>query len=260
MCFSVEIGIDTIKPVDFEKFLRIRKGLGDKTIETYVIHFKKFLRFLNGRDATKEIIEDYLGGMKSKRNDYAMLKALFRDYLENDIVGKFKIPKSHFQPKILPNKSQLRIFYDVLPEKIKPLFLFLASSGLRITEALSLQNIDIDFDQRMVIPKSHTGQTKHSWVTFYNDEVGDFNTPFGYGKDYVARLFKQTSIKTGISIHPHLLRSIFAREMALKGVLPQYVDGFCGRIPQSVLSRNYTDYSPETLKTIYLKANIKILE
>jgi hypothetical protein len=49
------LGIDTVKPEDFEHFLRIRKGLGDKTIETYVIHFKKFLRFLNGRDATKEI-------------------------------------------------------------------------------------------------------------------------------------------------------------------------------------------------------------
>jgi site-specific recombinase XerD len=50
------LGIDTVKSEDFEKFLRIRKGLGDKTIETYVIHFKKFLRFLNGRDATKEIV------------------------------------------------------------------------------------------------------------------------------------------------------------------------------------------------------------
>lgn len=77
--FSVEIGIDTVKPEDFENFLLIRKGLGDKTIETYVI--QKFLRFLNGRDATKEIIEDYLTGIKSKRNDYAMLKACLKCFV-----------------------------------------------------------------------------------------------------------------------------------------------------------------------------------
>lgn len=258
-CFSVKISIDTIKPSDFERFLRIRKGLSDKTIETYMIHFKKFIRFLNGRNVTKEIIEDYLSGIKSKRNDYAMLKSLFRDYLENDIVGKYKIPKSHFQPKILPSKEQLKIFYDALPEKMKPLFIFLASSGLRISEALNLQPNDIDFTQRMIIPKSHDGQTKHSWVTFYSDEIDKLIIPFGYTKDYVARVFKQTSDKTHIRVWPHLCRSIMARELSLKGVQPQYIDAMQGRLPQSVLAKHYSDYNPEILKEIYLKANIRIL-
>ncbi len=39
--------------------------------------------------------------------------------------------------------------------------------------------------------------------------------------------------------------------MGFKGVQPQYVDDFCGRVPASVLARHYSDFSPEVLKEIY---------
>ena len=29
------------------------------------------------------------------------------------------------------------------------------------------------------------------------------------------------------------------------------IDAFCGRVPKSVLARQYTDFSPEKLKKIY---------
>jgi hypothetical protein len=38
--------------------------------------------------------------------------------------------------------------------------------------------------------------------------------------------------KTGIEISAQILRSIFAREMGLKGVQDQYIGAFCVRIPQ----------------------------
>lgn len=51
-----------------------------------------------------------------------------------------------------------------------------------------------------------------------------------------------------------MLRSIFAREMSKAGVQDRYIDAFCGRVPQSVLARHYSDYSPKALKEIYSKA------
>jgi hypothetical protein len=39
----------------------------------------------------------------------------------------------------------------------------------------------------------------------------------------------------------------------------RYTDAFCGRVPKSVLARHYSDYSPERLKEIYEKANLKVL-
>jgi intergrase/recombinase len=44
------------------------------------------------------------------------------------------------------------------------------------------------------------------------------------------------------------------------GVSETYVDAFCGRVPKSVLARHYTDFSPEKLKEVYGKAEVRFLE
>ncbi|NJD77357.1 MAG: hypothetical protein FIB08_09725 [Candidatus Methanoperedens sp.] len=43
----------------------------------------------------------------------------------------------------------------------------------------------------------------------------------------------------------------------LRAKRDRYVDAFCGRVPQSVLARHYSDFSPEVLKEIYDKANLR---
>jgi len=43
--------------------------------------------------------------------------------------------------------------------------------------------------------------------------------------------------------------------MSKAGVQDRYIDAFCGRTPQSVLARHYSDYSLEVLKESYVKAN-----
>jgi intergrase/recombinase len=48
--------------------------------------------------------------------------------------------------------------------------------------------------------------------------------------------------------------------MVAKGVSDSYVDAFCGRIPRSILARHYLDYSQEKLKTIYDKADLRVLK
>jgi hypothetical protein len=48
--------------------------------------------------------------------------------------------------------------------------------------------------------------------------------------------------------------------MGRLGVPDRYVDAFCGRVPQSVLARHYTDFSPERLKEIYDRAGLRVLD
>jgi integrase len=83
---------------------------------------------------------------------------------------------------------------------------------------------------------------------------------FETSRNTVAHVFKETADKIGIAMSAHTLRSIFAREMSRAGVQDRYIDAFCGRVPGSVLARHYSDYSPEVLKEIYSRADIKILE
>jgi hypothetical protein len=39
-----------------------------------------------------------------------------------------------------------------------------------------------------------------------------------------------------------------------------YLEAFCGRVPQSVLVRHYTDFSPERLREVYQKAILNVAQ
>jgi integrase len=199
---------------------------------------------------------------KTYGNYLCTMKLLFRDYLKHpEMVNDFKFPSVTLRPKTLPSKEQLKTFFHALPdEKYHIIFLALVSSGLRISELLST---DIDKKNRMLVPKSHDGKNKKGWISFYNDETEEIlnkyqGNPFENSRNTVTHVFKKTARETGINIYPLLLRSVFAREMSKAGVQDRFIDAFCGRIPQSILARSYTDYSPEVLKEIYDKTNIKI--
>ena len=252
--FSKNIRTEYHDSIDtFERYLRIQRNLSERTIETYLSCYNTFKGYIGNKAITKRIIEDYLFKSKNRRNNLAMLKSLC-----SEVVKDFKFPRTTVKPKLLPSKEQLKTFYNELPDKYKVVFLLLVSSGLRVGELI---NADIDKTNRMIIPQSHNGSTKYAWISFYNIEAEELLKDCipKITVDGLSHTFKKIADKSGIHIYPHLLRSIFAREMSLKGVQDRYIDAFCGRTPQSVLARHYSDYSPEVLKEIYEKANIKIL-
>lgn len=93
-------------------------------------------------------------------------------------------------------------------------------------------------------------------MTSRNDESTKASGNFDY---IIQRYSGKITQAAGIKITPQVLREWFCCEMADLGVQDRYVDALCGRMPKSVLARHYTDYSPERLKEIYDKANLKIL-
>jgi len=235
-------------------FLRVQRNLNDATINKHIAYSETFYK-------SELSVQEFLHKIKQTKSlsTYAYylktLNILFRDFLKQpELIQDFRFPKKQYKPKILPNKEQLGIFYSALPDKYKPIFLALASSGLRINELLNSR-----IEGNMLIPPQHNGSTKGAWISFINDETMSLVLP-KVQACIVARTFRKAAKKTGIHIYPHLLRSVFAQKMAMSGIPDRYIDAFCGRIPQSILARNYTDYSPEVLKEIYSKANIKILE
>jgi integrase len=147
-----------------------------------------------------------------------------------------------------------------------------ATAGLRRQEILSLKLDNIDFEKRMVTPNSHKGETKKSWVGFYNEEAeqtlkGYLATKkqsrserlFPMQRNEVVELWKVARNRTGIDITPQKLRQWVCSEMMRPGVSETYVDAYCGRVPKTVLARHYTDFSPKRLKDIYEKANLDCL-
>ncbi len=102
-------GIDTI--------LKLH-GLSDKTIKSYKCCYNQF-------NKSGLSIEQFLLQTKNKRNALALFRLLYPDETKG-----FKFPRRIWKPKMLPNREQIKTFYDALPEKYQPIFVLLYESGL----------------------------------------------------------------------------------------------------------------------------------
>jgi integrase len=173
---------------------------------------------------------------------------------------------------VIPSKRELAGFCSRLETaRDRVLFLLIASSGLRRSEALSLHRDDVDLETCMIKPKPHTGRIKRAFISFVNSEtIVALKEYQSFRKDNNQKLFPMATFSdrrlwtnareaTGLQLKPHMLREWFCMEMGCLGVPDRFIDAFCGRVPTSVIARHYTDYSPQRLKEIYDKANLRIL-
>ena len=263
----------------FFDFCRVDLGLSENTAKEYRRKMRGFFRAVRkpARDVTAEDVRDYLkpfcgGSPNSYGNALKPLKKFFRDFMRMDtVVESFKFRKITLRPVVVPTREVLRRFYRALrTERARALFLMYASSGLRRSELLSLRKGDIDWERRMVIPSNHSGETKRSWVTFFNEEAE--RALKGYlatRKDGSPKLFrisphnfidiwKYARQDSGVRVTPQILRRWFCAEMGKLSVPDRYVDAFCGRLCQSVLAMHYTDYSTEKLREIYNGAQLTV--
>jgi len=252
--------------------LKVDLRRSDKTACEHTYYIKKFLNESpkHVESTTAEDVREYLKSLKGAssaqyKNILMALKVFFRDFLKMpEVVASFKFPHQVFKPKQILNKEQLVQFYKYLETaKEKALFMLYATTGLRRDEILLLKPEDIDFEKRMITPDNHNGETKKSWMSFYNQEAEQVfkeylatkkqsrsQRLFLMQRDEVVELWKSAREKTSIDITPQKLRQWFCSEILRLGVSETYVDAFCGRMPKSVLARHYTDFSPEKLKEI----------
>jgi integrase len=226
---------------------------------------------------TAEDVRSYLKPLADRNaNSYGNalkpLKAFFRNFMKMpDIVESFKFRKIAFAPVVIPSKEELQRFFEALRTPIaRALFLMYASSGLRKMELLTLRKEDINWPNRMIIPKNHSGQTKKSWVAFFNEQAeqslkdylktrkDDGPKLFRISSHSFIDIWKYAAEDSSITVTPQVLREWFCDEMGKLSVPDRYVDAFCGRVPNSVLAKRYSDFAPEKLREIYAKAKLKI--
>jgi integrase len=263
----------------FREFLKVDLRRSDKTAYEHTYYIGKFLSALPKpvESTTADDVRQYLKSLKISSAQYKnilmALKVFFRDFLKApETVSSFKFPHQVFKPKQILSKEQLQQFYKCLETpKEKALFLLYATTGLRRDEILSLKLEDVDFEKRMITPDNHRGETKKSWVSFYNEEAEQALREYMKTKKHsrskrlfptqrqeVIELWKCAREETSVDITPQKLRQWFCSEMMRLGMSETYIDALCGRVPKSVLARHYTDFSPEKLKGIYEKAKLSI--
>lgn len=265
---------------DFEGLLEIDKNLADRTVKQHTRNIKKFLKFVDKPLAQigKEEIRNWLRKWKENyatstyANKVKSLRVFFRDHLRSDIAENLSMPQPQPNNDSPPSKEQIQELYEAMDSiRDKTALLMFATTGLRRNELFSLTKEDIDFDKRMIVPGKNS-RTKRTYVTFYSEEAEKHLEEYLNEKDIENelfsirprssnRIFRKYSKKAGIeTITPQDLRKWFSEELRDKGVSGEHIDAFCGRVPQSVLARHYTDFSPDRLKEVYGKADLKVLK
>jgi len=158
----------------FKDFCQINLQLCKTTFDRYAGDVRKFLNFVSeeGPSNVCDTVRKYLKHSPNNGNSLRALKAYFKFVGHEEIVKDFKFPRR--SPKIRRvTQKDLQIFYSALRDwREKALFLFYTTSGLRKMEVLLLRMDDVDLNKRMVIPNNHKkSQTKHSLLSFYNEEA-----------------------------------------------------------------------------------------
>jgi integrase len=258
---------------EFRVFLEIDRQLAPKTIRGHVRYIKRLIAAYEyaGLDEIRKYMKGYMkGSVSGYSNALKAVRIFFRDFIgQEELIKSFKFPATPFKPRIVPEREELRTFYDEITSiEGKLYFLLYASSGLRRNEGLSLRPADVDLNMRMVTPNKGVSGTKSTWISFYNKEfeelLEDFEPRRGerwipIRSENFKRIWKSAREKTDIKITPQVLRNWFCVTHGEAGTPDRYVDAFCGRVPGSILARHYTDYSPKRLKRIYDNASLTIL-
>jgi len=147
------------------------------TQETYLGILKRAFRRI-GKPLTLKKIKNYLRKIRETHSPdhFSLNLSAFKNYLRfkgyDGFLDDFKFVHKGFVPKRIPTREELQAFFNALPTLgSKAFFIILATSGLRPGEVKSLTLEDVDFKQRMLRPSCHSGVTKRSWISFYNQEA-----------------------------------------------------------------------------------------
>ncbi|HUT24723.1 MAG TPA: tyrosine-type recombinase/integrase [Sumerlaeia bacterium] len=201
-----------------------------------------------------------------------------------DISRRVRLPKrAKREPSAVPDGDEVGIFLSYLAARrpdIFPIALLQALAGLRVLEALSIREQDVDFEAGTVtiaetpihIPKTPescptipvyapilealrtaTGARKviHDRGFLFLTRYGRPWTRNGYG-DAVRRMFRQCGRDKGIeslrSLRPRELRAAFATLARTLGADSRVVQAYLGQAPSDILGRSYERMTLERLR------------
>lgn len=295
----------------FIKYLRDQKGYSQHTIRNYHIDLKQFSEFLASRKVLQGdrragleveavdplVIREYLGSLygRLRRSTIARKLSAVRSFflfLERGGVRKGNPAADIATPKLekhipnyLPVDDVFRLFER--PEKKKPLGLrdlaileALYSCGIRVSELVSLNIFNIDFDERLVrfigkgnkeriVPigrqalevvrnylestqhlRKRTGGHSQDAPLFINFRGGRLSARS------IGRIIKRYAMESGLTseVSPHSMRHTFATHMLDGGADLRSVQELLGHASLSS-TQKYTHVSLDRLMEVYDKAH-----
>ncbi len=158
------------------------KGFSKKTIDSYLFHNKEFLKFINKKpeDVSELDIKNYMIYLSSEKKykprstnlAFSSLKFLYSNILNKNIMTNIKVPKLDKKEQVILNKNEIKLLLDSIGNpKHKLLINLMLTSGLRVSEAVSLKLEDLNLDEKII--KVRSGKMNKDRITILSSKVSE---------------------------------------------------------------------------------------
>lgn len=246
------------------------KGYSQKTIDNYLHHIKKFV-------SSGKTPRDFLLGLIAKGNSnetvrsacFAIkfyLNTIKKDSLKiQDVLDNLPNIKREKKLPVILSKDEIESLISSTKNLNHRLIIQVGySAGLRISEIINLQWLDIDFDRNLIHLKRAKGKkdrivmlsvkVKENLMNLTPNKKGYvFLTNRGskYTQRAIQKIIENAAMKAGIrkSITPHTLRHSFATHLLENGTDIRYIRDLLGHSDIST-TLIYTKVSNKNIRNI----------
>ena len=258
--------------------LKIR-GFSEQTVKSYLFHNRKFLEFVKKDPAMvqQEDVKAFMAHLISDKGQrpssvglaMSSLKFLYDEMLGKGLFVNIKMPKLEKKLPIVLTKDEIRKMIDATDnEKHKLLIKMLYSSGLRVSECVSLRIDDLNLDDKFGTVRAGKGKKDRNMILSeslaidlkdYLEKTGK-NSENGYIFDVKGKALsirQAQKIVTGAAkkasmrkrVFCHALRSSFATHLLESGTDIRIIQELLGHSNLATTQR-YTKVSREQLRKV----------
>ena len=210
------------------------KGLSRQTIATYSFFISKYLDSVkkNLEETGEQDVKDFLASLIDKYSNTSRglatssVRFLYKEILEKpEVVVRIKNPKKEqYLPSVLAKQEIQKLISSAPTLKSKLIISFLYSTGIRVSELVSLERKDIDLSQRRGIVRGKGNKERQIFLSEklckklerFLSKNPDYNFLFSKEAPLTTRniqkIIKKTAKKANIQkkVTPHTLRHSFA--------------------------------------------------
>jgi integrase/recombinase XerD len=255
---ETEIKISKLSGYTLRNYLDFNKRLLE--------HAKKPPEQIDSQDI-KNFLADKMSDKASASNILFLssIKFAYSNVLGKDPTTSIKRPKKENKiPIVLTKEEVLRLFEGTETLKSNLMLQFLYSSGLRVSEIVSLKKQDLDFNENMGWVRKGKGKKDRMFMLSkklskklqkFINKHNDWNYLFSKEKPLTTRniqkIVQKAAQKAGInkSVHPHTLRHSFATHLLENGENLRNIQLLLGHNSLSTTER-YIHVSSAELKKV----------
>lgn len=273
------------------------RGFSKKTIDSYIFHNQKFLEFARSRpgsgfqtslldgknerepeDIIKDDIKAYLAHLIGEKGQspasinlaLSALKFFYEGVLKKHIFEGIRAPKPEKKLPTVLTKDEIKDMINAtMNPKHRLLIEFLYSSGLRVSEAVSIKMEDLELKEGMGTVRGGKGKKDRNiilskalvehledYLSNRSEKYADNPHVFCIRNSHFSvrqaqKIVKNAAIKAGIqkNVFCHALRSSFATHLLEEGTDIRIIQELLGHSSISTTER-YTKVSRDHLKKI----------